>query len=334
MNVLSLFDGISCGQIALNRAGIKVDKYFASEIDKNAEKVTRHNFPDTIHIGNVLEVQSSDLPQIDLLMGGSPCQGFSFSANKAQTNSKDSDVEKQPPRLNLDDPRSKLFFEFVRLLKETKPKYFLFENVKMKKEFQDIISDQLGVEPQKIDSKNFSAQSRQRLYWTNIPFDKEGIDTDRGGVLLRDIMEPYHGEEAMSDQRVLQKLIPLLESSKYRHSPDPKKSFCWRRDTQGRILVMRPDKLKIQRIGRIGEGRHKSEIITVSSHPHVFDGKDIRKVNPLEAERLQTIPDNYTEVEGITSGMRYKMTGNGWTVDVISHIFEGINKQTNEESKL
>ena len=345
INVLSLFDGISCGHIALSRAGIKVDKYFASEIDKNAEKVTQHNFPDTININDVLKVKGSDLPQIDLLMGGSPCQGFSFSANKAQTNSKkdsedseDSEAEKLPPlppRLNLDDPRSKLFFEFVRLLKETKPKYFLFENVKMKREFQDIISDQLGVEPQKIDSKNFSAQSRQRLYWTNIPFDKEGIDTDREGILLRDVMEPYYGEETMSDEAVLKKLIPLLESSKYRHNPAaPEQSFCFRRDTQGRILVMRPDKLKIQRIGRIGEGRHKSEIITVSSHPHVFDGKDIRKVSPLEAERLQTIPDNYTEVEGITSGMRYKMIGNGWTVDVISHIFEGLKNKQQKSSML
>jgi len=325
INVLSLFDGISCGQIALSRAGIKVDKYFASEIDKNAIKVTQHNFPNTTQIGDVLDVKGTDLPQIDLLMGGSPCQGFSFSANKAQTNTGLPDETLPlPHRLNLDDPRSKLFFEFVRLLEETKPKYFLLENVKMKQEFQDVISDLLGVKPQKIDSKNFSAQSRQRLYWTNIPFDKDGIDTDREGTLLRDIMEPYYGEEAMSDQKVLQKLIPLLESSKYRHGPDPEQSFCWRRDTQGRILVMRPDKLKIQRIGRIGEGRHKSEIITVSSHPHVFDGKDIRKVNPLEAERLQTVPDNYTKVEGMTAGMRYKMLGNGWTASVVSHIFEGL----------
>jgi len=338
INVLSLFDGISCGHLALNRAGIEVNKYFASEIDKNAIKVTQHNFPNTTQLGDVLGIKGCDLPQIDLLMGGSPCQGFSFSANKAQANSKNSKEgnigEKLPPphRLNLDDPRSKLFFEFVRLLEETKPKYFLLENVKMKQEFQDVISDLLGVKPQKIDSKNFSAQSRQRLYWTNIPFDKDCVDTDREGALLRDVMEPYYGEEAMSEQRVLQKLIPLLESSKYRHNPAaPEQSFCFKRDTQGRILVMRPDKLKIQRIGRIGEGRHKSEIITVSSHPHVFDGKDIRKVNPLEAERLQTVPDNYTKVEGMTTGMRYKMLGNGWTVTTVSHIFEGLKNKTNNK---
>ena len=322
INVLSLFDGISCGHLALNRAGIEVNKYFASEIDKNAIKVTQHNFPNTTQIGDVIDVEGCHLPQIDLLMGGSPCQGFSFSANKAQSTLGE---EKTPHRLNLDDPRSKLFFEFVRLLEETKPKYFLLENVKMKQEFQDVISGLLGVKPQKIDSRNFSAQSRQRLYWTNIPFDKDGIDTDREGTLLRDIMEPYYGEETMSDEAALKKLIPLLESSKYRHNPAaPEQSFCFKRDTQGRILVMRPDKLKIQRIGRIGEGRHKSEIITVSSHPHVFDGKDIRKVNPLEAERLQTVPDNYTKVEGMTNGMRYRMLGNGWTVAVVSHIFEGL----------
>ena len=153
MNVLSLFDGMSCGQIALNRAGINYDNYFASEIDKYAIKVTKNNYPDTIHIGNVLDVKSEDLPGIDLLIGGSPCQGFSFAGKQ----------------LNFNDPRSKLFFEFVRLLEECKPKYFLLENVKMKKEYQNIITEMLGVEPIEINSNLVSAQNRKRLYWTNIP---------------------------------------------------------------------------------------------------------------------------------------------------------------------
>ena len=150
-NVLSLFDGMSCGQIALNRAGITYDNYYASEIDKHAIKVTQHNYPNTIQLGDVTKIKSSDLPKIDLLIGGSPCQGFSFSGKQ----------------LNFDDPRSKLFFEFVRLVKECQPKYWLLENVVMKKEFEKVITEQLGVEPVKINSSLVSAQNRVRLYWAN-----------------------------------------------------------------------------------------------------------------------------------------------------------------------
>src|SRR5574344_618635 len=141
MNVLSLFDGMSCGQIALNRAGIKYDNYFASEIDKPAIKVTMANYPNTIQLGSVLDVKGADLPKIDLLIGGSPCQGFSFAGKQ----------------LNFNDPRSSLFFEYVRLLRECNPKYFLLENVKMKKEYQDIISEHLSVEPILINSALVSA---------------------------------------------------------------------------------------------------------------------------------------------------------------------------------
>jgi len=153
MNVLSVFDGMSCGQIALNKLNIKYDKYYASEIDKYAIQQTKKNYPNTIHLGNVTKIKGSDLPQIDLLMGGSPCQGFSFAGKQ----------------LNFDDPRSALFFEFVRLLKETNPKYFLLENVRMKKEYQDVITEHLSVEPIMINSALVSAQNRVRLYWTNIP---------------------------------------------------------------------------------------------------------------------------------------------------------------------
>jgi DNA-cytosine methyltransferase len=153
MNVLSLFDGMSCGQIALDQLGIQVDNYFASEIDKYAIQVAKNNYPNMKHLGDVTTVNGSELPKIDLLIGGSPCQGFSFAGKQ----------------LNFDDPRSKLFFEFVRLLKECNPKYFLLENVKMKKEYQDIITEHLGVEPIEINSNLVSAQNRKRLYWTNIP---------------------------------------------------------------------------------------------------------------------------------------------------------------------
>ena len=169
ITVLSLFDGISCGQVALERAGIEVNKYFASEIDKHAIKVTQSNYPNTIQIGDVTKVKGIDLPKIDLLMGGSPCQGFSFSGKQ----------------LNFEDPRSKLFFEFVRLIEEVKPKHWLLENVVMKQEYQDVISKHLGVEPVKLNSALTSAQNRVRLYWANFEITEP---TDRG-IKLEDIIE-------------------------------------------------------------------------------------------------------------------------------------------------
>jgi len=170
MNVLSLFDGMSCGMIALDRLGIKVDNYYAAEIDKYATQVSEANYPDIIRLGDVCGVKAKDLPKIDLILAGSPCQGFSFAGKQ----------------LAFDDPRSMLFFEFVRLLKECKPKYFLLENVRMKKEYLDVISDQVGVQPIFINSSLVSAQSRQRYYWTNIP----GIEQPKErGIVLRDILE-------------------------------------------------------------------------------------------------------------------------------------------------
>jgi DNA-cytosine methyltransferase len=170
INVLSLFDGMSCGQIALDQLGIKVDNYYAAEIDKYAMQIAKKNYPNTIHLGDVTSVYAQHLPKIDLLMGGSPCQGFSFAGKQ----------------LNFDDPRSALFFEFVRLLKECKPKYFLLENVRMKKEYQDVISEHLGVEPIMINSALVSAQNRVRLYWTNIPNITQPEDK---GIVLKDILD-------------------------------------------------------------------------------------------------------------------------------------------------
>ena len=185
MKVLSLFDGMSCGQLALNRLGIKVDKYYASEIDKFAIQVTQANFPETIQVGDVCNLKAEDYQDIDLILAGSPCQGFSFAGKQ----------------LAFDDPRSALFFEFIRLLKEIKPKYFLLENVKMKKEFLEVITDQVSacypefqgkdlfggrIEPILINSALVSAQSRQRYYWTNIPNVEQPDDM---GIVLRDILE-------------------------------------------------------------------------------------------------------------------------------------------------
>ena len=181
--VCSLFDGCSGTQLALKNLGIKVDKYFASEIDKYAIQITQKNFPNTIQLGDIKNIKGKDLPEIDLIVAGSPCQGFSFAGKQ----------------LAFDDPRSALFFEFVRILKEVKPKYFLLENVRMKKEFHDVISQQVsdiypecnngslfGIEPILINSALLSAQNRNRLYWTNIP----GIEQpDDLGIVLRDVLE-------------------------------------------------------------------------------------------------------------------------------------------------
>ena len=169
INVLSLFDGISCGRIALDRAGIKVNKYFASEIDKHAIKVTQHNWPDTTQLGSVVDVKAENLPKIDLLCGGSPCQSFSIAGNGEGF-----------------DGKSGLFFEWLRLFKETSPKYFLLENVLMKKEWEDKITELVGVKPIMISSSKFSAQARERLYWTNIPFDHNMPDNN---IFLNDILE-------------------------------------------------------------------------------------------------------------------------------------------------
>jgi len=253
MNVLSLFDGMSCGQIALERAGIEVDAYFASEVDKYAISVARKNYPNTIHLGDVCDVDSKQLPKIDLLIGGSPCQGFSFAGKQ----------------LAFDDPRSRLFFEYVRLLKECKPKYFLLENVRMKKESQDVISKYLGVEPVKINSDLFVSQNRERYYWTNIPI----------------------------------KELPKRPtwSSKY---------FQWRR------TYFRENKSGVCPCltANMGTGGHNVPL----------KSKDLKeKLTPLECERLQTVPDNYTK--SVSNSQRYKMIGNGWTVDVIAHIFKGLN---------
>ena len=182
ITVLSLFDGMSCGQLALQKLGIKVKQYYAAEIDKHAIQVTQHNFPNTIQLGDVTQVFAKDLPKIDLLIGGSPCQGFSFAGKQ----------------LAFDDPRSKLFFEFVRLKNECNPTYFMLENVKMKKEFEIIISKYMGVAPIEINSALLSAQNRARLYWTNIAAEPYGLFGDMQcmipqpkdkGVLLRDILQ-------------------------------------------------------------------------------------------------------------------------------------------------
>ena len=308
MNVLSLFDGMSCGQIALNKVGIKYDKYFASEIDKYPIQVTQSNYPDTIQLGDVKNIKGVDLPKIDLMFGGSPCQGFS----------------KEGKQLNFEDPRSKLFFEFVRILKEVKPKYFLLENVKMNKESQNIISKYLGVEPVLINSNILSAQNRPRLYWTNIPFELNTEKKDSfkfRNIVQKDVDEKYN----LDLNKLTEKFIK--DNTGLRNT-----TFTEKRTEEAKRLR----KEHFLKYGKDYTPRRAKELFprtddksncltaTFSNKEHlVIDSNGtFRKLTPIEFERLQTIPDNYTNF--VSDNQRYRMIGNGWTVDVIAHIFKNI----------
>lgn len=344
MNVLSLFDGMSCGQLALKRAGINVNNYYASEIDKHAIKVTQHNFPNTIQVGDVTNLSGNDLPFIDMVIGGSPCQGFSFAGRG----------------LNFEDTRSKLFFEFTRILKECQPKYFLLENVVMKKEYERIISDYLGVNPVLINSSLVSAQNRKRLYWTNIPGITQPIDKNItwGDVRERgvDSEKYYYTEKAMQwlARQSHKKNKPLtvhLDSDKMQmlEASHHKKYSSQRffgivdipNDSQavaamrGRYLIagVRQDAkqptsgLTKQYIEFRHDGKTNA-LTTVSKDNGVVpftlpdripaDEFFFRYITPLECERLQTVPDRYTSC--VSDSQAYRMLGNGWTIDVISHI--------------
>ena len=285
MNVLSLFDGMSCGQIALDKLGIKVDNYFASEIDEKSIFITQKNYPNTTQLGDVRFITKETIStNIDLLIGGSPCQGFS-SAGK---------------QLNFEDPRSKLFFEYVRLLKELKPKYFLLENVGMKKEWQKIITELLEVEPIEINSKLMSAGLRKRIYWTNI----RGVKSPNGkNIFLNDILD-----NAFSD-----KYKSYCIDANYGKGSNLKR-YLHRGSRQivftdfefmKSITSNKPNEEDCNKIGK--ENRDKWRFLT-----------------PNECEKIQTVPEDYTL--GVPVFWRYHMLGNGWTVDVIAHIFKNIKQ--------
>ena len=299
INVLSLFDGISCGQIALERQGVEVENYFASEIDKYAMQITMANYPNTKQLGDVRNVTAEKLPNIDLLIGGSPCQGFSFAG----------------AGLNFEDERSKLFFEFVRLKNELKPKYFLLENVKMKQEFQDIISEQLGVKPIMINSSLVSAQNRERLYWTNIPVIGQPKDK---GILLKDIIEDG---ECLKDksQTILATLYKENAKSMIKRNKQGllilKNIYPKKGQTGNVYSIFGKCKTLSAGVGIKGNGIGSSNAPKIES----INADGWRKLSPLECERLQTVPDGYTKY--VSDTQRYKALGNGWTVDVISFIF-------------
>lgn len=383
MKVLSLFDGISCGKVALERAGIEVDQYYASEIDEGAIAISKERHPDIVHLGSVTDWKNWDIDfsGIDLLIGGSPCQGFSICGRQ----------------LNFSDPRSKLFFEYVDILNEIKkvnPNVkFLLENVKMKKEYENVITGYLGVEPIMIDSALVSAQRRKRLYWTNI----EGVlQPEDKGIMLKDIVhENVDLDTAMSKswcKWFSERMDKLLEKSFV--AINPEKAFTmtarqyanWqgnfvfealqeyvipfndslhildRVSKSGRLMYFNSGgqgdrvysaggkgvtlcgegggggaKMGCYLIGnvefndfsdaRLTDGQWFYGLTDIERKPVLVKGY-IRKLTPIECERLQTLPDGYTQAmykgKPISDAKRYKALGNGWTVDVIAHILRNL----------
>jgi DNA-cytosine methyltransferase len=353
MIVLSLFDGISGARLACERAGIKVDKYYASEIDKYAIEVSKKNFPDIIQLGDITKWKEWKIEQPDLIIGGSPCQGFSFAGKQ----------------LNFEDERSKLFFVFNNILCHYQPKNFLLENVKMKKEYQDVITDFLGVKPVLLNSSLLSAQNRERLYWNNVKI----IHPEDKGILLKDIvfddsiftyLRPRGNNPG--GLRSISGKVGTVTSNSWEHNnfvvcmhnlyggfgETKHRTFIDKSPTirtaagGGHIPSLLLSEKALEYMDREVKGgrthwdfQHHSDVNKPKSAAVVanfFKGvpynvlKDwncIRYFDPIEVERLQTYPDNYTE--GISKTQRYKALGNSFTVDVIAHILNSIKESEN-----
>jgi len=298
-NVLSLFDGMACGHVALNRAGIEFDNYYASEIHGPSMKVANKNHVNIIQLGDINTWKSWDIEDIDLIIGGSPCQGFSSSGKG----------------LNFNDPRSKLFFTFLEVLEHFKPKYFLLENVRMKAEWLQIITDHLGVDPIHIYSNLVSAQNRPRYYWcnwdTNQPTDKQ--------IKLTSILEKNHQWHPAS---IVGRRINPITGKRNDHDKSLPYSQCLQvkksADKMGCLTTVAKDTL----LSSKPHGRYPD------AYNKTIRGKDWRELTPIEYERLQTLPDDYTKGVGDTS--RRAMLGNGWTVDVVTHLFEELRREQDE----
>jgi len=429
LNILSLFDGMSCGQQALERAGITVDNYFASEIDKYAMQVTMANYPDTKQLGSVVKVNGADLPKIDLLIGGSPCQSFSFAGKRKGMATKcETEILTLTHYLELKadgyefEGQSYLFWEFMRLLNECKPKYFLLENVEMGDKWEKVLSKAIGVNGIHINSALVSAQNRKRIYWTNIGMEPGGLFGDLysiirkpkdRGILLKDVLENEVDDKYFLSEKMVTylKLNSVNQSKKgngfsFNPTDGNKKGSAITNPGKNR---MDDNYIKIDRQGNVKNNQDKASSLSVGGHghgnhsdmdlikivaltevrtdaakqirketgtnpkrakeliertdgkigailtsqtpdnlvsimlgrseswgaPEKEDGKHftlckgqshgikynnaIRRLTPLECERLQTVKDNYTN--HVSDSQRYKMLGNGWTVDVIAHIF-------------
>jgi DNA-cytosine methyltransferase len=437
LNVLSLFDGMSCGQQALERVGIKVDKYFASEIDKHAIKVTMANYPNTIQLGSVVNVKGSDLPKIDLLIGGSPCQSFSFAGKRKGMSTKcETEILTLEHYLQLKaegyefEGQSYLFWEYMRLLNECKPKYFLLENVEMGEKWERVLSKAIGLNGIHINSALVSAQNRKRIYWTNIGHEPGGLFGDLVckieqpkdmGILLKDILESEVDEKYYLSEKMINHFNNKHTYSKFNfefaptdgnkkgasltasmgkmpitqdyivHNTMPRssttgkggtgplsrndgKTYCLDTGNTNAIEIVGLTEVRTQEAkqirketgtnpkrakelvkrtdGKIGalltsqtadnlvfscdirtdEGLRQSKsekaFALRSQAGGELQGKGvsinsrIRRLTPLECERLQTVKDNYTN--HVSDSQRYKMLGNGWTVEVIAHIFNYI----------
>jgi DNA (cytosine-5)-methyltransferase 3A len=394
---------MSCGQIALNRERIKVENYFASEIDKHAISITKKNFPETKHLGSVVDVEGFSLPKIDLLIGGSPCQSFSFAGKrKGMSTKSNEEIVTLEQYLYLKkegfefEGQSFLFWEYVRLLNETKPEFFFLENVLMEEKWEKIISKTLNVHPIEINSSLVSAQNRRRLYWTNIGMKPAGLFSDLESVIvepkdkriyLKDILEKNVPEKYFLSERMTsffiendQKMKSLKKGFSFKpfkendekkcrsvttragnrmddnfiichntqpRSGDPKKggtghlsridgkSYCLDTGNTNAIQIIPSDfgltenqfkkldlsidnsKMNCLTLAQSRGGSSTEYIQSVSKIASLT--QSIRKLTPIECERLQTVPDNYTE--GVSDTQRFRMLGNGWTVDVIKHFF-------------
>lgn len=422
MNILSLFDGMSCGQQALQRAGINVNQYFASEIDKFAIYVTMANFPNTVQLGSVVNVDGYSLPKIDMLIGGSPCQSFSFAGKRKGMATKDEqEILTLEHYLELKaegfefEGQSYLFWEYMRLLNETKPTYFLLENVMMGEKWEKVLSKAIGVKPIMINSALVSAQNRQRLYWTNIGLAPAGLFGDLEttikqpkdkGILLKDVLESdvdgkyFLSEKAIS--RIKKNTNSILDNfnNTICHNMMPRssttgkggsgplsrtdgKTYCLDTGTTNAIEIfgnikfgrneeakkIRKENLKngidyspfsqkeisdidYEKTGTLTTGSGCDNLLVFGCDYRTDEGlrirengksgtlaararndescgqlasinSNIRRLTPVECERLQTVADNYTN--HVSDSQRYKMLGNGWTVDVIVHILKYIN---------
>jgi DNA-cytosine methyltransferase len=368
MNVLSLFDGMSCGQQALERANIVVDNYFASEIDKYAIQVTMANYPDTIQLGSVVNVDGYKLPKIDLLIGGSPCQSFSFAgkrkgmATKCETQilTLDHYLELKSEGYEFEG-QSYLFWEFMRLLYEVKPKYFLLENVEMGEKWEKVLNKAIGVNGIHINSALVSAQNRKRIYWTNIGLEPAGLfgypmsiirkPKDKK-ILLKDILESEVDEKYfLSDKSFIFDRIKnnhsnmdLIVHNTMPRSGNPKqggtghlsradgKTYCLDTGNTNAVEVRQVKQISTNNKSNGNTQPYQQDRIydidgispalmdQMSCGTHaILEGAKIRRLTPTECERLQTVPDGYTDC--VSDSQRYKMLGNGWTVDVIKHIF-------------
>jgi DNA (cytosine-5)-methyltransferase 3A len=370
---------MSCGQQALERVGIKVNKYFASEIDKYAIQVTMANYPNTIQLGSVLDVDGYKLPKIDLLMGGSPCQSFSFAGKRKGMSTKcETEILTLQHYLQLKsegyefEGQSYLFWEYMRILNEVKPKYFLLENVEMGEKWEKILSKAIGVNGIHINSALVSAQNRKRIYWTNIGMQPMGLfgypesiiqQPKDKGTLLKDVLESEVDDKYFLSEKAIGYLQRAknerVENVKYNDGSDKTSTLTSnykrgvhnggetyvvnnteRRDLNRAVeIFLKKSNVQIKKtinknkfyqnevkgLDFYNQSKHdKMPTLANPSHGHlgVFSKNVIRRLTPIECERLQTVQDNYTF--GVSDYQRYKMLGNGWTIDVICHILSYI----------